>query len=124
MSLIDEQMEDFTLIEKRRVPDGYGGLKDSWIYGATIKAVAPVDHSTEALQASIQKSTELYKIYTSRAINLQYHDVLRRDSDGKIFRVTSDGDDNRTPRSAGLNLRVVSAAEWEIPAGDEVVTDG
>jgi hypothetical protein len=47
---------------------------------------------------------------------LQYHDVFRRLSDGKIFRVTSDGDDKFTPDTATLNMRQVTAEEWEPPA--------
>jgi hypothetical protein len=56
--------------------------------------------------------TGLYTIITEKNINLQYHDVVKRLRDEKIFRVTSDGDDKRTPASAGLNMRNVSAEEW------------
>jgi hypothetical protein len=56
--------------------------------------------------------TSLYTVTTSRAIVLEYHDVFRRESDGKIFRVTSDGDDLYTPKSAGLDMRQVTAEEW------------
>jgi hypothetical protein len=38
-----------------------------------------------------------------------------RNSDGKIFRITSDGDDNHTPKSATLDMRQVSAEEWSLP---------
>ena len=53
------------------------------------------------------------------AINLQYHDVVKRDRDGKIFRVTSDGDDNYTPASSSLDIRQVEAEEWTIPATEK-----
>jgi hypothetical protein len=43
--------------------------------------------------------------------------VFRRESDGKIFRVTSDGDDKKTPPSAGLDMRQVTAEEF-VPAGN------
>ena len=56
--------------------------------------------------------TALYTVTTKKAINLQYHDVFKRLTDSKIFRVTSDGDDKHTPKSAGLNMRQVSAEEW------------
>ena len=58
-----------------------------------------------------------YTITTGKAVNLQYHDVFRRVRDGKIFRVTSDGDDKHTPASAALNMRQVTAEEWELPHG-------
>ena len=54
-------------------------------------------------------------LYTLKSMDLQYHDVFRRISDGKIFRVTSDGDDKYTPQRSSLNMRVVTAEEWEIP---------
>jgi hypothetical protein len=41
--------------------------------------------------------------------------VFRRNRDGKIFRVTSDGDDKHTPISATLNMRVVTAEEFKLP---------
>ena len=50
-------------------------------------------------------------------MNLQYHDVFRRNRDLKIFRVTSDGDDKHTPASATLNMRQVTAEEWSLPNG-------
>ena len=50
-------------------------------------------------------------------MTLEYHDVFRRSSDNKIFRVTSDGDDRKTPTSAKLDMRQVTAEEWELPNG-------
>jgi len=43
--------------------------------------------------------------------------VFRRAFDGKIFRVTSDGSDKYTPASATLNMRQVTAEEYELPDG-------
>jgi hypothetical protein len=48
---------------------------------------------------------------------LEYHEVFRRLDDGKVFRVTSDGDDKFTPASAGLNMRQVTAEEFEVRNG-------
>lgn len=115
MSLLAELMENFTMLDKTTTPDGYGGIVPTWTDGATFKAIANLDSSMEARIADQQGVTSLYTITTEKSINLQYHDVLRRESDGKIFRVTSDGDDKKTPDSAGLNMRQVSAEEWEIP---------
>ena len=44
-------------------------------------------------------------------MTLEYHDVFRRVRDGKIFRVTSDGDDKFTPASTSLDMRQVTAEE-------------
>lgn len=117
MSLLSEAMEDFVIIDKTTAPDGYGGVIDRYSDGAIIKATATLDNSMQARIADVQGVTALYTIITKKNINLQYHDILKRVSDNKIFRVTSDGDDAKTPKSAGLDMRVVSAEEWVIPNG-------
>ena len=117
MSLLTEAMEECIMMDKRTTSDGYGGFITEWVDGATIKAAIVFDSSMQARIADVQGVKALYTITTQKNINLQYHDVLRRLSDGKIFRISSDGDDKRTPSSAALNMRVVSAEEWSIPNG-------
>lgn len=114
MSLLEEQMEKCTLLDKKRVDDGYGGARDEWSDSIGFDAAIVFNTSMEARIAEQQGVTNLYTITTKKTMNLQYHDVFRRNSDGKIFRVTSDGDDKKTPASAGLNMRVVTAEEWEL----------
>lgn len=118
MSLLEEQMEICTMIDKTTTPDGYGGMIPTWMEGAEFKAAIVFDTSMEARIGERQGVTNLYTVTTKKNINLQYHDVFKRSSDGKIFRVTSDGDDKKTPASAGLNMRQVSAEEWEIPKNE------
>lgn len=118
MSLLHEAMETCTMIDKRTVSDGRGGYETQWFDGAGIKAAIVFDSSMEARRAEAQGVKALYTITTAKSLNLQYHDVLRRESDGKIFRVTSDGDDKLTPNSARLDMRQVTAEEWALPAGD------
>lgn len=112
MSLLSEAMENCIMLDKRTTADGYGGYITSWVEGAEFQAAIVLDNSIEARLAEQQGVTALYTITTKKAVNLQYHDVFKRLSDGKIFRVTSDGDDKKTPNSANLNMRQVSAEEW------------
>lgn len=115
MSLLSEAMEAFVMIDKITGPDGYGGIETSWTDGAPFTATAVFDTSIEARIADQQGVTSMYTITTEKNVNLQYHDVVRRVSDNKIFRITSDGDDKKTPNSANLNMRQVTAEEWELP---------
>lgn len=115
MSLLSEAMEAFVMVDKTTGPDGYGGIDTRWVDGAPFTATATFDTSMEARIADQQGVTSMYTVTTEKNINLQYHDVIRRVSDGKIFRVTSDGDDKKTPSSAKLNMRQVTAEEWELP---------
>lgn len=112
MSLLSEAMENCIMLDKRTEADGYGGYITTWVEGAEFQAATVLDTSMEARIAEQQGVTALYTITTRKVINLQYHDVFKRLRDGKIFRVTSDGDDKKTPESAGLNMRQVSAEEW------------
>lgn len=117
MSLLSEAMEACQMIDKTTVDDGYGGFIPTWVDGAKFSAAIVLDNSIEAKMAEAQGVTGLYTVTTNKNINLQYHDVFKRSGDGKIFRVTSDGDDKHTPNSAGLNMRQVSAEEWILPNG-------
>ena len=114
MSLLTDSMEAFVMMDKTTTPDGYGGFTREWREGASIQAAAVFDSSMQARIAGSQGVTSLYTITTTRSITLEYHDVIKRVSDGKVFRVTSDGDDRKTPPSAYLDMRQVSAEEWSL----------
>jgi hypothetical protein len=112
MSLLSEAMESCCFLDKTTQPDGYGGIERVWKEGAGFNAAFTLNSSMEARIAEKQGVTGLYTIITEKVIDLQYHDVVKRLRDNKVFRVTSDGDDKRTPASAALNMRNVSAEEW------------
>ena len=114
MSLLEDAMESFNIIDKIKVNDGYGGTIDSWSEGIEIKAAAVLDSSDEMRVAMAEGVKASYTITTNKNVNLQYHDVIKRQRDGKILRITSDGDDNYTPAAATLNMRQVTAEEWEL----------
>ena len=115
MSLLSEAMTDCIMVDKRTANDSYGGTITQWVDGASFQCAIVLDTSTEARIAEANGVTNLYTVTTPKSINLQFHDVFRRVSDGKIFRVTSDGDDKHTPNSATLNMRQVSAQEFVLP---------
>ena len=114
MSLLTDAMEECVLLDKTTTSDGMGGYIRTWTDGAKFKAAVTFDSSMEARVADKQGVTSLYTVTTTKAITLEYHDVFRRESDKKVFRVTSDGDDKYTPESATLNMRVVTAEEWSL----------
>ena len=122
MNLIDEYMEmsgGCVMLDKRTASDGIGGYKITYVEGAEFSAAITLDTSIQARVAEKQGVTALYTVTTSRALNLQYHDIFQRKSDNKVFRVTSDGDDKLTPPSATLDMRQVSAEEYELPTNNE-----
>ena len=123
MSLLTDYMEECIMIDKRTSDDGMGGYITERVEGAHFDAAVVLNNSLEARTAEKAGVTALYTVTTRKSINLQYHDVFRRVSDSKIFRVTSDGDDKKTPKGATLNMRQVSAEEWEIPRDEQISSD-
>ena len=117
MSLLDDAMEKCVFMNKTKVPDGYGGYVDTYTDGAEFNAAIVFDTSIEARVGEKQGVTSLYTVTTSRGMTLEYHDVFRRIRDGKVFRVTSDGDDKYTPASTALDMRQVTAEEWQLVGG-------
>ena len=117
MSLLSDAMTSCTMLHKITEDDGYGGETASWVDGAHFDAAIVFDSSMQARTAMAAGVTSLYTVTTRKTKLLEYHDVFRRESDKKIFRVTSDGDDKHTPDSASLNMRQVTAEEWKLPNG-------
>lgn len=115
-SLLQDAMESCVMINKTVKKDGYGGYVTTWSEGVEFDAAIVFDTSIQARAAEVQGVTSRYTVTTKRELTLEYHDVFRRNGDGKIFRVTSDGDDKYTPKSATLDMRQVTAEEYTLPS--------
>ena len=115
MSLLTEKFEDFVELEKTVTPDGLGGYIVDWSESTEFKAAITFNSSMQAKIAAAMGVKSLYTVTTRKDYVLYYHDVIKRLSDGKIFRITSDGDDVQTPASASFQFLQVEAEEW-IPA--------
>lgn len=114
MSLLENAYEDFTVVNKSVVDDGYGGTTTVWTDGATIKGAMVFDSSTQMKVAQAMGVTSAYTLTVKKSVELDYHTVLRRESDKKTFRLTSNSDDKKTPVGAGLDMRQYSAEEWSL----------
>ena len=112
MSLLTDAFENCTMLDKRTVADGYGGFTTEWMDGAEFTAAIVFDTSMQARTAEKQGVSSLYTVTTRRTTVLQFHDVFRREKDGKIFRVTSDGDDKASPVTSSLDMRQCTAEEF------------
>lgn len=113
MSLLSQAMEDAVMLEKKRIPDGEGGFITDWAEGVQFKAAITFNTSMEARTAEKQGVTGMWNILVKKETRLEFHNIFKRMSDGQVFRVTSK-DDKATPKSAGLDLRLISAEEWTL----------
>ena len=115
MSLITEAMTDCTVLDKRTLPDGQGGYVTQWVDGATFQAAIVKDSSMQARMAEKDGVTEVYTVTVNKGLPLDFHDVFRRESDGAIFRVTSNITDSETPARATFQIGQVTAERWVLP---------
>lgn len=114
MSLIDSMMEKCILMNKTSVSDGEGGFEIAWSEGAEIDCAIVLDASMRTRIAEAEGFTNSYTITTRKNAVLEFHDVIKRKRDGKIFRITSDGSDRTSPIASNLDMRQVSAEIWRL----------
>lgn len=114
MSLIDAFKERCQLMEKTRIPDGEGGWTTTWTTGIEFDAAIVMDTTMQARVAEMEGMTAIYTVTTDKSMPLDFHDVFRRLSDGKTFRVTSDSTDKETPDIASFQFAQVTAEEWSL----------
>lgn len=112
--LIDAFKSDCVMLDKRSVPDGIGGFTHEWVEGAKFSAAIVKDNTLEARVAEQEGVTEVYTVTTDKALELDYHDVFKRLSDGQVFRVTSRIVDSKTPKVASFAFGQVNAERWEL----------
>lgn len=115
MSLLLEAMTDCIMLDPKHIEDGYGGFIVTYEESVPFQCALVKDTSMQARVAEKDGVTSLYTVTTTKTINLQFHDVFKRLSDNKIFRVTGDSTDKQTPDSAYIDMKQVSAEEWRIP---------
>ena len=99
------------------VDDEYGGHKETWTPGAHFDATLTLDDSTEMKVAQAQGVKGIYRVTTNKAVHLPWHTVFRSVDDEKTYRVTSK-DDNATPTRSTLDIRFVSAEDYELTEGN------
>lgn len=112
--LIDCMMVPCVCMEKKQTPDGSGGNRTTWEDGEQFRAAIIRDTSTEARIADTAGTVEMYTVTVSRSVRLKYHDVIKRLSDGKTFRITSDNAGKQTPVCTALDIAQSTAEAWRL----------
>lgn len=112
--LLTSVNEKFCIMEKTRIGDNAGGSYVAWKEGLEFDVAPSLDNSGEARIGEVQGLTSVYTFLVPDSLNLVYHDVIRRKSDNKTFRITSDGKEEETPSISAMNMRSVSAEAWEL----------
>lgn len=114
MNLVENMMDACVIMNKSKVSDGEGGFTTEWTEGAEILAAITYNTSMSALIAQKEGVTSTYTITTYKENELDFHDVIKRVKDGRIFRVTSEAGDIVAPAISSLNMAQVTAEKWEL----------
>lgn len=102
-SLLDDFARECVLIEKTRQPDGEGGYMTVYTEGASFKNYQAINQSMEARIAEKQGVTSIYSGMVDVDFPIEYNDLYRDKETGFIYRVTSNPDERKAPKSSGLN---------------------
>lgn len=116
MSLLTDAMVRCVRIVSDELPDGEGGTYRTHRTAEEFDAAIILESSAEIKAGEKSDAKARYNVLVGADVRMRYHDVFMRISDGKPFRVISD-DDKRTPVSAFLWLRQVTAEEFDVPGG-------
>ena len=115
MALIDCMMVPCVFMVPTRTPDGSGGNRTAWVDGKQFRAAIIQDTSTEARIAEAAGTVRMYTVTVSRSVHLEYHAVIKRVSDGQIFRITSDNANKKAPVCSALDIAQSTAEAWRLP---------
>ena len=113
-NLLYQIMTPCKIMNHIRADDALGGFTESWEEGATFDASITKDSSVETLIAERQGVSEIYTVVTKRSFLLNYHDVIKRVSDGAIFRITSNAKDMEAHPASTVQIARVTAERWEL----------
>ena len=115
MNLLDCYMVPCVFMVPTKAPDGSGGHITTWAEGDTLTAAIVRDSSMEARKAEAAGTVSVYTVTVSRDVHLPFHSVIKRLTDGKVFRITSDNAEKKTPICTGLDMAQSTAEEWRLP---------
>lgn len=101
-----------TMQVKTEVPDGQGGVVTSFNDGSVFQAAIIKNSSAVERVAEKQGITASYTITTPSTVSLKFHDIFKRNSDNKTFRVISNALDSNPPKVATFSFNQVNAEEW------------
>ena len=115
MTLLDGMMTACRMMDRTTIPDGFGGVKEGYLPGAEFQATIRKDSSTEAIIAEKNGLSEIFTVVVSKRMRLRQNDVIRREKDRQIFRITSDTLDSEAPDASTVKIAKCTAERWELP---------
>ena len=98
-------------LEKASTPDGQGGQTTSWKPSKPFEAAIVRDSANVSTVADRAEPSATFTVTTQTPLG--FHEVIRRESDGLVVRVTSEAIE--TPGMASFAFVQYKAERWEVP---------
>lgn len=115
MNLLTDFAIPCVLMEKKRVSDGAGGYFTEWTEGETFDNFQYLDTSMEARRAQQEGVKSLSSALVQRDFPLEYGDAFRDRNTGLTYRVTSNPDEKKAPKSSTFDLKYFTVERWSLP---------
>lgn len=112
MTLYERLMTPCALMKRRQTPDGEGGFVTDWSEGEKFEAAIVFNASTQERAAEQARARGEYTVTVRPDIALAYHAVIKRLSDGAVFRIVSN--ERITPGCASFGFRQADAESWTL----------
>lgn len=115
MNLLEGMMYECVMMDRSTVSgDRLGGFDTVWTEGAAFRAYVRKDTADTIKVAEQQGVKEMFTVIVPRSVNLEFHDVFKRVSDGAIFRLTSNVKDATAPGASSVEIGKATCERWEL----------
>lgn len=101
-------------IMARSITSGPFGTKTVWTEGAEFDCLFSFNNSIEALVAEKQGVTSFWNGIVHKATNVKYYEIIKRVSDGEVYRVTSNPNDYEIPSIASFSVKAFTAEKYKL----------
>lgn len=112
---IEDFYEEFIFVEKRKQSDGMGGFINEYIETVPFKAGISTNQSMAARIAEQQGVKSIYTIITNKDCMLEYGDIVKRKRGNFYYKITSNGEDMKSPNFLKMDIIQVTAENFTIP---------
>ena len=115
MTLLNDFAHFCVVMEKSSLPDGAGGSITDWVEGKAFTAYYGLADSSETRKAEKESVSSVYTVLVDKAVRIKYGDFFKDTATGLTYRVTSNPDEKRSPRSASFSLKQFTAERKDLP---------
>lgn len=113
--LVDYFVKLCTKREKKETPDGEGGSYTTFRDGQKLEIAIVKDRVADPIIADRENVLNTYTLTYKSGI-LKYHDIIKRDDDGRTFLIITSENDSRPPALAGFDFKQVKAVDYDEPS--------